>query len=291
LGQAALQNLSSAGTLLAAVCCLALAVLLTLPADGAPDPGATDWADCLACHQQYADDLPRLSQLRPTGLGNQLGESCFSCHSAADMSPRGSAAVHPVRSVGSPGHLSCIECHPAVPHGTDQPPPRPRGDYRADACLSCHNDVDTKLHLLSSHRVGTLTPCITCHPPHKPLQAALPRPLLPPDVADAFDAAFDPQRSNGSCLGCHSMGLLTMRLDQGFVTLNTENYHDLHVVRSGILCIECHDPHGAPRDALMRPTLLTGELLGYRPTGRGATCSVTCHGVEHANWEYVNTIH
>ena len=93
-----------------------------------------------------------------------------------------------------------------------------------------------------------------------------------------------------SCTLCHSSFDLYDDRVSAFITLNTENYHRLHVEGQRIGCVECHDPHGSSQQALIRRTLITGELMTYMPTGRGASCSVTCHGATHDSLEYVNRL-
>lgn len=248
----------------------------------------TDWHDCLACHSEYATGLPALSALRP--LPNALAprQSCLSCH--ADGAPDFFAGdwTHPVRSIGE--HIACESCHPPVPHSAAVPPPTPSGDYREEQCFSCHEDVERHRHSLSSHLNNGLTRCIDCHPAHQPMRALLPEPLLSLSQQNKRGTYSSPERSNASCMPCHSSFELFHRTQEGFVTLNTENYHRRHVIDNNIGCVECHDAHGSSEHSLMRRTLLTGELLTFIPTGQGASCSITCHGAEHHDVRYVNRL-
>jgi hypothetical protein len=272
----------------------ALLILCSILAMGMPDVGSgvkaedTDWQNCLACHATYYSELPALSALRP--LPNALAprDTCLSCHSDGTPDFFAGDWTHPVRSIGE--HIACSSCHPPVPHSAASPPPTPRGDYRAEQCFSCHNDLDLTQHSLSSHLSNGLTRCIDCHPPHQSMRALLPKTLLSVDQLERRGTYSSPERSNAGCMPCHSGFELFNQTRDGFVTVNTANHHRLHVVDNSIGCIECHDPHGSSDHSLMRRTLLTGELLTFIPTGQGASCSITCHGAEHHDVRYVNRL-
>jgi hypothetical protein len=275
--------------LLACFCLLiALALNLTdvgrLPA-AEPAPIVTDWGDCGACHSFASAEYPRLSQLRPSRLGTLTQEDCLACHRSPELNSPRIFLGHPVRSIGD--HLECAACHQAVPHGPGQPPPVPVGDYIAEGCYSCHRSVDARQHMVSRH-APLQARCIDCHPPHAPLRAALPLDILPPRIAREQGFAADPYASNADCLRCHNAASLLGGLQEGFVVLNTVNYHELHVLRGQSLCIECHEPHGGILRALMRDELLDGSSFTYRPLADGGTCSVRCHGVEHQDFRYSN---
>ncbi|MCB1218451.1 hypothetical protein KDL44_13775 [bacterium] len=269
---------------IAAACLLVCLLLGEAFSQEAPDQ--TDWADCLSCHAEIASGLPALAPLRPRPNELSPSASCESCHERGIPAFFAGDWSHPVRSVGE--HIGCASCHPAVPHDAQHPPPVPEGDYRVEGCYECHPAMAKHEGLLSRHMGAGLTRCIDCHPPHAPLRALLPDPLLTASQRDLRGGYYSYQRSNALCMDCHSGFDLFTELDEGFVTLNTENYHSLHVQRQGIGCIECHDPHAANEHALIRESLLTGELLQYIPDGRGANCTVTCHGARHDALPYVN---
>ncbi len=246
----------------------------------------TDWSNCLACHTVSGGALPRLAQLRPEGLGPQLSSSCYACHTDAALLKPVSDWRHPVQPVAL--HLACTSCHVSTAHSAAQPPPRPTGDYNSAGCYSCHASVRAERRMLHSHSELRSVRCCDCHPAHAPLRAALPALFVPQPVRPGWLGAYDWERTNADCLACHPATLLTMDLRRGFVTLNTENYHALHVQRGRVLCIECHAPHGSFMPAMLRPVLLTGEALSYAPQSTGGNCSVTCHGVSHNAWGYKN---
>ena len=247
----------------------------------------TDWQDCLACHNGYDSGLPSLSAIRPLTNALLPSRTCLSCHDGGPPDFFAGDWSHPVRSIGE--HIGCVNCHPPVAHSAGYPPPRPRGDYKATQCYVCHSDIEDREYSLASHLTNALTRCIDCHPPHQPMRALLPDPLLTGSQRDSRGKFSSADRSN-SCMACHFGFDLFNGSQQGFVTLNTENYHRLHVIDNNIGCIECHDPHGSNEHGLIRSKLLTGELLSYLPTGQGASCSITCHGAEHVAVQYVNRL-
>lgn len=250
-----------------------------------PQP-TVDWTDCAACHTLPGADLPRLADLRPAALGADLPVSCYSCHTDLELLRPVNVWRHPAQPLAM--HLACTDCHVAVEHGKDKPPPLPTGDYAAVGCYRCHAAVRAQRRMAHGHHETLVQRCRDCHPPHAPLQVALPAQLIPLPARRHWQAGYDWERSNTDCLDCHSAGLLMLGLRDGFVTLNTENYHDRHVVRGRVLCIECHAPHGGPDPAMVRSRLLTGESLSYVQTPTGGRCSTNCHGVAHNSFSYIN---
>jgi hypothetical protein len=267
-----------------------LSYLLTAAGDATRSPDAsgttTDWSNCLACHTVAGGELPKLADIRPDGLGTHLPTSCYACHPDAALLKPVSDWRHPVQPVAL--HLACTSCHVSVAHSAQQPPPRPTGDYNSAGCYSCHASVRAERRMQYGHTEMRSLRCCDCHPAHTPLRAALPAQFVPQPVRPYWLGAYDWERSNADCLACHPAMLLTMDLRQGFVTLNTENYHALHVQQARVLCIECHAAHGSYIPAMLRPVLLTGEALSYAPRSNGGSCSATCHEVSHNGWQYAN---
>jgi predicted CXXCH cytochrome family protein len=224
--------------------------------------------------------------LRPPELGGALEVQCNACHRPSELASFRPGWLHPTRPVAD--HLHCTDCHPALPHDAAHPLPRPRGDYKAQACYACHRQTEVEQHWPSHH--GAETTCRGCHPAHEPFQAQLPLGLLPGDVRARWSSAFDWYQSNQLCLRCHTEASLLLPLDRGFVVLNTANYHDLHIEAGRCLCTECHAPHGSTRPALLRPQLVDGNVFSYRPQANGGTCAVLCHGVDHRDWAYTNRV-
>jgi predicted CXXCH cytochrome family protein len=275
--------------------CLLLAPALLLTALAVPPhraspadspPPAVDWADCAACHASILTNLPPLSALRPPATGGALATQCSACHAAGDLQRLQPGWTHPVRPVAD--HLRCTDCHRAQPHDAAHPLPLPRGDYKAAACYACHKEVEVEQHWPSHH--GAEASCRDCHPAHAPFAAALPLDLVPGEAQDAWNRTYDWYKSNASCLRCHSEAGLMVATDRGFVVLNTVNYHAEHVQAGRSLCIECHEPHGSTRPALLRSRLIGGGVLTFVPRPTGGTCAVLCHGVDHRDWAYTNRV-
>lgn len=282
---------------------LALALCTTLSSRAAPAdataPAATgepsedaakspvDWAACLDCHELADAGLPELSKFRPSAFAMPIA-TCEDCHQPLDLVGPHVEWTHPVRSVAA--HLSCTDCHVATPHGAETSPPLPYGDYDQAGCFECHRDVSAALASIWSHGSDPRVRCRDCHPAHEPLRAALPLQLLPSTVREGWQGVGDWYQNNAACLQCHPPASLMMSLDQGFVTLNTTNYHQLHL-DGGLFCVECHEPHGSRHRGMIRDTLLDGRLLQFDELIDGASCTVTCHGVAHQDWRYINQVY
>ena len=118
---------------------LLVAAVLMLALGSVAAQDSVDWSDCLACHGDMITELPVLSTFRINAPGTPLPD-CRGCHEPADLSMLRTQWTHPVRAVAD--HLACTQCHVAVEHGSDQPPPRPSGDYAATGCYECHPAVE-----------------------------------------------------------------------------------------------------------------------------------------------------
>jgi predicted CXXCH cytochrome family protein len=256
-------------------------------ADSAPAGESVDWGDCLACHTSLDTELPRLSLFRPSSFAVPIA-TCEDCHTPLELAGPHNDWTHPVRSVAA--HLACTDCHAVAPHDADSPPPLPYGDYDADGCFTCHREVSGALSSIWSHGSSARVSCRDCHPAHEPLRAALPPALLPSTRRDSWQGFSDWYQGNSACLDCHPPGGLILPLDSGFVTLNTRNYHDVHVESGGVLCVECHDPHGSRHRGMIRDFLLDGRYLQFTEQIDGASCTVVCHGVDHQDWRYINEV-
>jgi predicted CXXCH cytochrome family protein len=143
----------------------------------------------------------------------------------------------------------------------------------------------------SSHSELQALRCRDCHPPHAPMLAALPVQFVPQQARAVWISAYDWETSNSGCMACHPAGQLMYGLAQGFVTLNTENYHARHVQSGRVLCLECHAEHGSFLPKLLRSRLLTGEVLSYTQRNNGGTCDIQCHGIYHDTWSYMNAVY
>jgi hypothetical protein len=276
---------------------LALLALVLNAGQGRGDAGndttdstQVDWNDCAACHDMQHGNLPRLSDLRIPGLGAKTRRDCLDCHNRTDLSGIFDIWLHDTQSLAD--HVDCLACHKAEPHGADNPPPAARwGQREEEGCFECHRSVELALSQQYSHGFAPGVRCHDCHDPHDPLASAVPESILTNDLAELRGSSYDWRESNRACLSCHGEAQLTLGLTDGFVTLNTVNYHDLHLQLGRAMCIECHDPHGSLRPGMIRLELLSGELFGYSWDLEGGTCAVRCHGVEHDGWTYRNKVY
>lgn len=265
----------------------------------APEPGLVgnpeakslesdqDWSACLDCHILENAGLPQLSTFRPASFAVPIA-SCEDCHEPIELSGPRIDWTHPVRSIAA--HLNCTDCHVAAPHDAADPPPTPYGDYDQEGCLRCHRDISASLSSLWSHGSDPRVRCRDCHPAHEPLRAALPLDLLPSAVREGWQYIGDWYHENAACLACHAPANLIFPLDGGFVTLNTTNYHQLHLDNAQLFCVECHDPHGSRHLGMIRDSLLDGSLLNFTEMIDGGSCAVVCHGVSHEGWRYINKV-
>jgi len=268
---------------------LVATILLTaLLAASSPVRSNVVWSRCTDCHEIDYEELPPISALRPEHLMYQPSRRCEECHSSAELKVPHSSWTHPVRPVGL--HVRCTACHQAVPHSATEPPPMPSGEYEVEGCYECHRGVEIDRHLASRHAEADVH-CRDCHPAHDPLLVALPGDFLPAGSLRSWSGAYDWWTSNDQCLTCHEPVNLLMSLDQGFIILNTTNYHDTHVTGAQVLCLECHTPHGSIYDSLLRTQLLNDNPLLYGSLADGGTCSVICHGINHDNWQYTNRVY
>lgn len=251
--------------------------------------------DCTSCHDEHGDD----GELVMTEEGNEL---CLQCH---DSEEEDFAVAHG----GMTGFdASCGSCH--VSHSSDSPDllrpdihdPLARkkcadchkdgGDLRFQSelltCLQCHKPQSYKG--ASIHEPVDSDDCTTCHDPHGsiyPFLLVAPYPVerYMPFGEDIYEI----------CFSCHDTSAFTEEgpdADTGFKD-EKYNYHYRHVVKQGIsstgaitregtTCRNCHLPHAALRQHLIRETLDCGEgvlclRLGYVINDGVATCTAGCH--------------
>jgi predicted CXXCH cytochrome family protein len=158
----------------------------------------------------------------------------------------------------------------------------------------------------SPMRAGSLVTCTDCHNsdnaralggsgpngPHGSIyDSVLAREYTTSDFTVESAAAYS------LCYECHSRDSILG--DESF------SLHRLHVVDQRTPCSVCHDAHGVPRGgagsgdhshlinfdlAMVTPSdAPNGRRIEYRDQGRFAgTCTLTCHGVSHVNYPYVN---
>lgn len=87
------------------------------------------------------------------------------------------------------------------------------------------------------------------------------------------------------CYQCHDRG--SILADESFA------YHRVHIVQARTPCSACHAPHGVAGPSSQHSSLINfdvtivgGQRL-FQDTGRfSGSCTLVCHGVQHANFTY-----
>jgi DmsE family decaheme c-type cytochrome len=152
-------------------------------------------------------------------------------------------------------------------------------DESDSVCLKCHRDEMYMPDYEASTHVKAHVSCVSCHDPH--LQKNKANLLLP---------------SNELCLSCHE----TKRAD--FKRLS---HHPIDTgdERTGMLCVDCHSPHGSANSAMLTKPAeeicaschvdKAGPFVfphaGYDPAlGRGCATCHTHHGSNSPNLLTIN---
>ncbi len=153
-------------------------------------------------------------------------------------------------------------------------------------------------------RVGSVIGCTDCHNSDSTGRGVLGAPTGPhgsiyaPLLIDNYSTGefvTESPQSYALCYRCHERR--SILADESFPL------HNLHVVRGRASCSACHDAHGISRTqgssnthsnlinfdlSIVRPAAGgLGSRVQYNDTGpnRGS-CTLTCHGVTHVNFEY-----
>ena len=256
------------------------------PAENKPHKEGLASEACADCHTEILTHYPSLSELRAgwtkftSGrLPQELRKAqCSDCHEPKDYLAQSIKREHRVRSPGD--HLDCLACHSSE----DASPLKnvwSGKDYQAKFCFSCHPETKQKFAFALGHDLttGRLT-CAKCHLPHSPLLAVIPLEMVPLEVRKRST----PAPKDSVCFDCH--GEIAFAISGSGFALGGINLHARHSDR-GVVCVECHNPHGGTRDHLIRESLISGEPFFYQSYGDGAgTCTLTCHGVNHASTSY-----
>jgi predicted CXXCH cytochrome family protein len=150
-----------------------------------------------------------------------LGKACLSCHKREEAL----AAQHPHAPFESG---DCISCH--RPHGSAKEALLAMDP--AVLCASCHDEGTGGSSLLVRHLPVRRGQCLACHDPH----------------GGQTDTLLRRRDDRTLCLSCH--------VDQGD-TLSRSDYHVHPPFKEGS-CLECHNAHESPRDALLAKA--PGEL-------------------------------
>ena len=175
---------------------------------------------------------------QPAGMAteNLSGDAvCIRCHGVDSKQPI--LSVYQTRH-GVAGQPGCQACHGSsrahVQHDEKEgarPPVdfvfsgehRSSADIQSRTCLNCHKGGQ-RIHWVSSQHPAADIACPACHTIHRPQDPSLNK-ASQPDV----------------CFRCH----ISQRAQQ--------QYRSAHsMVRNGVACTDCHNPHGGIGPALLR---------------------------------------
>ena len=213
-------------------------------------------------------------------------ELCFRCH--ADSVVRNPATVNRIapetnlRQAFNPSNRSY---HPVVAVGKNPNVPSLLAPYNASVtinCTDCHNNDQGP----GAGGVGPSGPHGSAFAP------LLERRLITTDHGNESAANY------ALCYKCHSRDSILS--DQSFRALNSSGQdrgHRFHVVDQKTACTTCHDSHGVAANMHLinfNPEYVTASSTGrieYRSTGalRG-NCTLTCHGADHVNAAYPDSM-
>jgi predicted CXXCH cytochrome family protein len=208
--------------------------------------GPMNLGDCRLCHAVHSSAQPKLLVRPATVL-------CTDCHSDA-LAPAGTPAAlqpHPMIPEGQ-----CGRCH--EPHSSANP--RMLRQPAARLCQGCHEGKTRSFHEAKGFSIYV---CAKCHDLHRPTQPHLimdaSRSLCTEchdySAAAVFTHSF---AAEGRCFLCHSFH--EAPLSGGVATLCLGCHRDnprLPEAHRGVAiersrCTNCHLPHQAHRDKLLR---------------------------------------
>ncbi|MBM4201469.1 MAG: hypothetical protein FJ189_09310, partial [Gammaproteobacteria bacterium] len=231
VGQAPQQAPATAGKDVCAGCHTEVAAQFDRSAHHAVvlNDGGTQHAACEACHgpgAKHAEAGGGMDGIRSFKnlSDSEAAQACLSCH-------RKGHAMEWAGSAHQMSGVTCTDCHTihqsrrpagmlqkaegfAVSHATA---PAERGSLakpQTELCLSCHQQVRTKLMAQSHHpvREGHMT-CASCHNVH----------------GAGIRSVKSTERVNDLCLSCHAKYQGPFVFEHAPVEEN---------------CMTCHDPHG-----------------------------------------------
>lgn len=209
-------------------------------------------------------------------------EVCFKCHADADN----------IRVAEIPRQVmqnnTRLEFQPVNP------------SYHPVIAPRNNNEV---VSLLAPWRVGSIMKCTSCHnadDAENPFAVQGPHgsiyePILIANY-DTDDFVTESPQAYALCYRCHSR--TSILADQSFPL------HSEHVVRGRASCSACHDSHGISRiqsaGASNHTNLINFDISVVQPASGGlgnrivyedlgprrGSCTLTCHGVTHVNFQY-----
>jgi predicted CXXCH cytochrome family protein len=218
---------------------------------------------------------------RPVDEARFEYEICFKCHADGVLRAERSAILRQITQMNT--RLEFQDSNPSF-----HPVLGMRGN-------------DDVVSLISPLRVGSVIRCTDCHNsdsadrggaigPH----GSIYEPLLI-DNYSTHDFTTESPTAYSLCYRCHDRQSI----------LGDESFplHRVHVVNERTPCSACHDAHGISRtqgNATMHSNLINFDLSIVQPASGGlrgriefvdqgqyrGSCTLTCHGVVHVNFEY-----
>ena len=207
-------------------------------------------------------------------------EVCSRCHGFTEPSTPGIQRAEATRIVRVKIDPSNASFHPIAAVGRNAMMTGLLSGYTATSrigCTDCHNDSDWV--------AGSNMP----RGPHASRYA----PILARDYVTA-DLTPESTANYDLCYQCHDRGQFVTPQATGFP-------HAVHVVDQQAPCAVCHDAHGSRQNAHLINFMLRDQdgrevvsanasgQIDYVSTGAGrGTCSLRCHGADHAARAYPN---
>lgn len=275
--------------------------------DAAEDPRLNQrHVECVDCHNPHAATVDRPNVIGQPSLGAVSGatrfvsgvdragvnvenarfeyEICFKCHADATTRPRVTDIPRVIQQTNTRLEFQTNNpsFHPVIgPRNNNEvvsliPPWRPSSIMR---CTDCHNSDQADNAFAAQGPHGSI---------HTPL-------LI--DNYSTRDFTTESPQAYALCYRCHDRNSILG--DQSFP------FHSRHIVRGRTPCSACHDAHGISRTqgnstnhsnlinfdrSIVQPaTGGLGSRIVFEDRGpRRGSCTLTCHGVVHVNFQYGN---
>jgi predicted CXXCH cytochrome family protein len=227
------------------------------------DPSAERHAGCVDCHHHhYVSEYNLFAGLKGvTANGEAIDkigfeyELCFKCHSYSANLPFDQTNKALIFNLKNPSY------HPVLGPGTNNDVPSLTGAFTTSSvikCTDCHGNDDP---------IGP-----------KGVHGSNYNHILKKNFneADGIEGTLQYEL----CYNCHSRDSILNNI--------SFQYHNLHILKVGVSCRTCHNPHGSQKyshlidfDNLSISTSSSGKIefrgLGHR-TGE---CYLTCHRKDH----------
>lgn len=209
-------------------------------------------------------------------------EICLKCHGDSVSRPRRTDIVRQIQQTNTRLEFQTDNpsFHPVFGPRRNSEVVSLRAPYRTGSVLAC-----TDCHNSDSAGMGT-----AASGPH----GSIYEPLLVANYSTA-SRVTESADAYALCYKCHDRESI----------LGDESFplHSVHIVRGRASCAACHDAHGISRtqgNSQSHSNLINFDLSVVQPAGGGlggriefvdrgiqrGSCTLTCHGVTHVNFEY-----